>query len=639
MPIHIVNLEDNEFDSELIRRELQKAGLEFTLVRASGRREFEEALEQGKPDLIISDHNVPRFDGRAALDVARTRFPDIPFILFTGSLQEEAAVGYMKAGAADYILKDRIARLGPAVREALDRARERRTLRGYQRMLRQIIDTDPSLILVSDADGRFLLANQAAAALYGTAPEAMLGKTLADLNVPAEEAALALAEDRTVLATGQPASVAESMLTSPVTGERRWFQITKVPLRLPGDPARLLSVATDITQRRHLEERLRHAQKMEAVGQLAGGVAHDFNNLLTAIIGNADFLLQDLAPGAASRADVSEIRQAADRAAALTRQLLAFSRKQVLQPRALDLNQLVEGVERMLRRLLTENIDVRLHLAPQLGVVHADPGQLEQVLLNLAVNARDAMPDGGKLVIETADADLQAPDAAEPVGVTPGRYAVLAVSDTGVGMDDHVRSHLFEPFFTTKGPGKGTGLGLATVYGIVQQSGGTIWVYSEPNHGTTFKVYLPSTATERAAEAAAAPTVPARGSETVLLVEDAQAVRALANRVLRAAGYNVLPAANGAEAERVASGHEGTIHLLLTDVVMPGLSGRQLAERIGAIRPEMRVLYMSGYTDDAVVHHGVLEEGVAYLEKPFTPDGLARRVRQALDAKAPPRPS
>jgi PAS domain S-box-containing protein len=633
MAIRILNLEDDPFDAELVLRELRKTALDFTLRRVTGRGEFELVLRDAPPDLIISDHNVPQFDGRAALDLARVRAPDVPFILFTGSLNEEAAIGYMKAGATDYILKDRVARLGPAVIEALERARERRALRQHEELLRQLIDANPSMIYVKDADGRFVVVNRAAAEMHGATPDALVGKTDADLGHSADEVERFRAGDLDVMTSGRLKVIPEEPLTSPATGKTRWLQIIKVPLVLPADPApRVLIVATDITERRQLEEQLRQAQKMEAVGQLAGGIAHDFNNLLTAIIGNADFLLQDLPAGAATREDVSEIRQAADRAASLTRQLLAFSRKQVLQPRVLDLNHLVTGVERMVRRLLAENIETHLRLASDLGLVHADPGQLEQVVLNLVVNARDAMPDGGKLIIETADVQLDQTYAADHVGVTPGPHIMLAVTDTGVGMDEQTQARLFEPFFTTKGPGKGTGLGLSTVHGIVQQSGGSIWVYSEPGRGTTFKIYLPRAEAGATPPEQAPPGAPARGTETILLVEDAYAVRALASRALEAAGYTVLASEDGAQAEVLAARHDGPIHLLLTDVVMPGISGSQLAKRIAALRPDIRVLYMSGYTDDAIVHNGVLDAGTSYLEKPFAPEALARKVRDVLDA-------
>ena len=634
MAIRILNLEDDASDAELVLRELRKTALDFTLRLAVGRQDFELVLRDAPPDIIISDHNVPQFDGRAALDMARRVLPDVPFILFTGSLNEEAAISYMKAGAADYILKDRVARLGPAVIEALERARERKALRQNEDLLRQLIDANPSLIFVKDAEGRFILVNRAAAELHGTTPDALVGKTDADLRHSAEEIARFRAEDLEVVTSGRPKLIPEQAVMSPVTGRARWVQVMKVPLDLPANPApRVLVVATDITERRQLEEQLRQAQKMEAVGQLAGGIAHDFNNLLTAIIGNAELVQHDLPADSTSFDDLTEIRQAADRAAALTRQLLAFSRKQVLQPRILDLNQLITGVERMLRRLLAENIETRLDLAANLGFVHADPGQIEQVLLNLVVNARDAMPDGGKLVIGTADVELDHAYAADHVGVTPGRHVMLAVTDNGAGMDEQTQAHLFEPFFTTKGPDKGTGLGLSTVHGIVQQSGGSVAVTSQVGRGTTFKVYLPVAEDGLGPAPEPSPETPlARGTETILLVEDARAVRALAGRVLAAAGYSVLEAGDGAAAEVLAARHDGPIHLLLTDVVMPGLSGSQLAQRIAALRPRIRVLYMSGYTDDAIVHMDVLAKGIPFLEKPFAPEALTRKVREVLDA-------
>ncbi len=383
---------------------------------------------------------------------------------------------------------------------------------------------------------------------------------------------------------------------------------------------------------RRAEAQLRQAQKMEAVGRLAGGIAHDFNNLLTTVLGTCDLLLEELPPEKQWREDVEEIRKAGDRAAGLTRQLLAFSRKQVIEAATLDLNDTVLAVSTMLRRLIGEDIELITQLDVHLGMVRADPGQIEQVLLNLAVNSRDALPHGGKLVIETSNVRLEG-DTTGFGGIPGGDYVMLGVSDNGTGMDAETRSHIFEPFFTTKEQGKGTGLGLATVYGIVRQSGGHVLVYSEPGAGTTFRVYLPQVSDAPPQHPVPAPA-PRRGSETILVAEDEPAVRNLARRILEAQGYTVMSAADAEEALALSRAFQGSIHLLLTDVIMPGLSGPQLAHRIIQERSATRVLYMSGYTDAAIVHHGVLEPGIWYLQKPFSPVGLAEKVREVLEENA-----
>jgi PAS domain S-box-containing protein len=398
--------------------------------------------------------------------------------------------------------------------------------------------------------------------------------------------------------------------------------------------------AEDVTERRTLEQQLQQSQKMEAVGRLAGGIAHDFNNLLMVISGYSEFLLDRLGPEPALRAPAQEIASAAGRASSLTRQLLAFSRKQMLAPKILDLNGVVTENLKMLTRMIGEDIDLVMVPADKLGAVRADAGQIEQVIMNLAVNARDAMPSGGKLTIETSNVSLDEEYARFHAPVKPGNYVMLAISDTGAGMDSETQSHIFEPFFTTKGP-KGTGLGLSTVYGIVKQSGGYIWVYSDPGKGTTFKIYLP-----RVAEAVESPEKVATvaesgpvepGKETILVVEDEANLRYLARQFLEKQGYRVLEAADGAVAMQIAVAHEGVIHLLLTDVIMPGMNGRELAQRISEIRPQTKILYMSGYTENVIGHNGMLDAGIRLLQKPFTLRDLQGRVREALDSSPFPR--
>ncbi len=383
------------------------------------------------------------------------------------------------------------------------------------------------------------------------------------------------------------------------------------------------------------EEQFRQAQKMEAIGQLAGGVAHDFNNLLTIISGYSNLLLDGMLDQADPAYEaVVEIRKAAERTATLTRQLLAFSRRQVLAPQVFVLNSVIQDMDKMLRRLIGEDIQLTSSLAADLGAVKADPGQIEQVLLNLAVNARDAMPQGGRLTIETANVTLDETYASAHAEIQPGPFVMLAVTDSGCGMDAATQARIFEPFFTTKGPGKGTGLGLATVYGIVKQSGGSIYLYSEVGRGTSFKVYLPRVEEAPVANlrpAAPAATTQVGGKETLMIVEDDDAVRALTRTVLRGQSYDVIEAVDADDALRWVEEHSDPIHLLVTDVVMPGMSGRDLAERLSALRPEIKVLYVSGYTDDSVVRHGLLEAEIAFLQKPFTPDSLARKVREVLD--------
>ena len=416
------------------------------------------------------------------------------------------------------------------------------------------------------------------------------------------------------------------------SGEVRWvLDLAHGVYGADGELVAIEGFITDVTARRRLEEQLLHSQKLEGIGRLAGGIAHDFNNLLGAMLGYAHMARSGLPRGDQRRADIEDIEEAARRAGDLTRQLLAFARRQVIEPKILELNQLALGVDKLLRRVLGEDIELVTLPAPDLWSVKADPGQIEQVLVNLAVNARDAMPQGGKLTIETANVELDAEYAAAHEGVTAGPHVLVAVSDTGTGLSEEARAHLFEPFFTTKDTGKGTGLGLATCYGIVKQAGGSIYVYSEVGEGTTFKIYLPRAVGPVETPVPSALRPAPIGTETILLVEDHAMVREIAARTLASQGYRVLKAQSGGEALAIAGAHDGPLDLLLTDVVMPEMSGHQLADRLAAARPKMSVLYVSGYTENTVIDHGVPGRGVAFLAKPFTPDALAAKVREVLD--------
>jgi len=508
-----------------------------------------------------------------------------------------------------------------------DRKRAEEALRTSEAHYRTILEHIGDAVFITTPDGHYLDVNPQACAMTGYDRDELLRLGSVD-TYPLEEREAAAARAAEV-ASGRSIVFDRRLLRKDGT-----VIIVEINAR-PLPDGRLLAAMRDITERRNLENQLRQAQKMEAVGRLAGGLAHDFNNVLTAVFGYVDLLSEELAPGSHAREDVEEIRRAAERAAALTRQLLAFSRQQVLDPIVLSVNDLIRNLDKMLRRLIGEDVDLRLNLAPDVGNVRADPGQLEQVIANLVVNARDAMPEGGKLLIETVNADLTEQYADMHRPVMAGAYVMIAVSDTGVGMDEATKARIFEPFFTTKEKGRGTGLGLSTVYGIVKQSGGYIWAYSEVGRGTTFKVYLPRVDALAAQVAAPREAGTLTGSETVLLAEDDPMLRPLAKTLLQKLGYTVLEAENADQAVALAAAHPAPIHLLVADVVMPGASGRELARRLAASRPDMKVLYVSGYTDDAIVHHGMLEPGLSFLQKPFTPAALARKVRDVLDSTYP----
>ncbi|MEZ4365111.1 MAG: ATP-binding protein [Kofleriaceae bacterium] len=506
-----------------------------------------------------------------------------------------------------------------------------------RRLLEQLLQWSDAAIAMVDGAGLITSWNRGAAELLGYAPADVLGRPIGPdgLGIVTDPEVLArtlagesITDEDAAWIAHDHGAIEVSMRTTPIADRR-------------GRPWGATFLARDLrpirrveAQLRRTEAQLRHAQKMEAVGRLAGGVAHDFNNLLSVILSYALLAIEETRPGEPLRSLLEPIQHAAQSAGDLTRQLLAFSRQQILAPRILDLPEVVRGMGPMLTRVLGEDIELSLLIDRRVGAVFVDPGQLEQVIMNLIVNARDAMPEGGQLTIEVADTMLDEAYCADHVGVTPGRYVMVAVTDTGAGMDAATQAQIFEPFFTTKGAGKGTGLGLSTAFGIVRQSDGHLWVYSEPGQGSTFKVYLPRTDRARATQSmpTVAPATTLSGSETILLVEDAPAVRMTMRTILRRLGYNVLEADNGGEALLICEQYGARIHLLLTDVVMPRMNGRQLAARLTAMRPELRVLYVSGYTENTIVHHGVLDAGIHYLPKPITPDGLGRKVREVLDA-------
>ncbi|TAJ10171.1 MAG: response regulator [Nitrospirae bacterium] len=807
--LRILHLEDNPNDADLVKGLLETDGLACDLAVVENRADFAAALERGDFDLILSDFSLPSYDGRSALLLARRRCPDVPYIFFSGTIGEAAAIESLKAGATDYVLKQWPARLVPAIRRALSEARESEERKRAEEKLRQvqeqftgIFNSSKDAIGYATLDGLFLEVNAAFEKLTGHSKEELLVKTHQALT-PMEYRRTEADIVNTVVRTGEPAEYEKEYIRK--DGTRVPIEVTVFAVNgSDGTPAGLATIVKDITQRKIAERRrtaqyavtsvlaesptlaeavpnilrpiceslgwelgalwfvdeaanvlrfvelwrapqtsvptfeahtrqmvfapgegmpgrvwttaqplwipdviadsnfprapfakqeglhaacgfpivsgdkvigvleffsreirepdrdllqmlhaivtqigqfgertllaaqLRQAQKMEAIGLLAGGIAHDFNNLLTVINGYSDLTLESLAPDDRNRGSIDQIKKAGKRAAALTSQLLAFSRKQILQLKVVELSQLVRNIEPMLRRLISEDIQLTTTFAADLGTVKVDSGQIDQVLMNLVVNARDAMPKGGRISIQTANIELEEGAVRKQISVPAGSYVTLAVSDTGTGMTPEVQARIFEPFFTTKQPGKGTGLGLPMVFGIVKQSGGHVLVSSEPGRGTTFTLYFPLARDSVERDERARTQVEALGgSETLLVVEDDDSVRTFTCQVLRGQGYRVLEAKDGHHALLLCEQHKDPIHLVVTDVVMPDMSGREVADRLTPCRPETKVLYLSGYTDDTIVHHGVLDPAIAFLHKPFTPDVLLRKVREVLATPHP----
>jgi len=639
-PLRVLHLEDNHDYSALVGSKLTAEGINADVICVDRRSTFEAALGQGEYDLIIADYSLPDFNGVQAMKIAQQKVPGTPILLVSGTIGEEAAIESLKAGASDYVLKQWPERLVPAVRRALRESEERRNrlraenaLERREKLFRALSENALDIVTVISQDATVLYVSPSSLRVIGYQPEELSGQSAFAFIHP---------EDHAVVQQDLEHCIATPEVTTTSKFRARhkdgsWRHVETICRSLLADPeiGGVVVNLRDMTERHRLEEQLRHSQKMEAIGQLAGGVAHDFNNILTVIQGHASLLrVSGPLPGNQG-ISVDQIHQAAERAAALTRQLLTFSRRQVMQPKPLDLNTVLSNMTRMLGRILGEDIALQFNYAPAETWVLADEGMMEQVLMNLAVNARDAMPAGGRLIIGVSSREIRAEDIARHPDGRPGQFVSFAVCDTGSGIPPDVLPRIFEPFFTTKPVGKGTGLGLATVYGIVKQHDGWIEVESEAGKGTTFNVLLPAVKGDgkAATESAVEQTLP-RGTETILVVEDEAPVRELVCSVLRALGYRVMDADNGARAWEAWQRHKDEIELVLTDIIMPGgMTGRDLVERIRAERPDLKAIYTSGYSSDIVGKDFVLHEGVNYLQKPFLPQVVARAVRKCLDGK------
>jgi len=626
--LRILMIEGDPGDARLIEETLKNLpGRPVTLTRADCLMAGMAALERERFDAILLDLFLPDSSGEETVSRLVSFAPHTPVVVLTGTDDDELAVRVQKAGAQNYLVKGEVAgnHLLRAFRFAIERNRmvqelktKTRELQVNEVLFRTIIEKNADAILILDGGRLIRFANPAAERLFG--------------------------KDAKTLQGGHFGFRLDERDATEILIPRREGGETAVEMRLvriewKGQPAYLVTLR-DVTESRRArealresEEQLRQSQKMEAIGRLAGGIAHDFNNLMTVVIGYSELALGRLPAGNEDvRKAIEEVRKSGERAARLTCQLLAFSRRQVLKPKVLNLNTVVSEMDKILRRLIGEHIELNTHLAEDLWSVKADPSQLEQVIINLAVNARDAMMDGGRLTLETANVELDEAYAEKRSVVSPGSYVMVAMSDTGHGIPTEIRERVFDPFFTTKETGQGTGLGLSTVYGIVKQSGGYVWVYSEVGTGTTFKIYLPRVLEKgEALTSSTRPIIARPGHETILVVEDEEAVRNLVSELLRSKGYRVLTARTGRDAVALFEGLDEPVHLVLTDVVMPGMSGTELARDLSSRAPGLKVVYMSGYTENAILHHGVIEPGTVLLQKPFHPNVLLSKVRDVLD--------
>jgi PAS domain S-box-containing protein len=633
--LQVLLLEDSEDDAVSIERALRQAGLATEVARVDNEPGFRAAVERGGWDMIVSDYEMPQFTAVQALAWFKKHGPDIPFLIVSDAIGEDVAVATMKAGAHDYLVKDKLARLGPTIDRELREAEERRQRRSAVEELRQthdylrsLIDAAPVGIVVLDAASRVRDWNPAAADMFGWSIDEVVGKEppmLASADGQALRHFLGLAH------AGTPVVGAE------VQCRRRDQSLIDLNLSagpLPREGYGLLVFFIDVTRHKETEAQLRQAHKMEAIGQLAGGVAHDFNNLLQVIMGYVGMHLESSTPDDPRHADLLEVQAAGTRAMDLTRQLLAFGRRQVLQPKDIDLNQLIGNLLKMVRRVIGEQIQLEFLPVEPIGAIHADPGQIEQILLNLCINARDAMPNGGTLTIRAENVEVTRAFSFAHPWVAEGRHVLLSVADTGIGMDKQTQNRIFEPFFTTKAEDRGTGLGLASVYGIVKQHGGAIHVLSDVGRGSTFQIYLPIVDREASKIVKKDENPVVGGTETILLAEDQESVRSLTRKVLTRAGYAVIEAADGQEALALFQANVDRVQLLLLDVIMPKMHGPEVYEKACRLKPGVKALFCSGY----VAERAQGEPGGGFrdrlIQKPYNPKDLLRKTREILDKPA-----
>jgi PAS domain S-box-containing protein len=637
---HILYLEDDPRDAELVSEKLIRSAVAHKLHIVGNRKDFESALATNRYDLILSDYNLSDYDGMSAMVLARERQPGVPFILISGTMGEEKAVDCVLHGATDYVLKHRLERLVPAVLRAVAEAEEQRrlheaekSLRNNERRMALLVSATPAIIYTCRIDRQFGIT------FISENVEQRLGYDPQEfIRNPAFRASLIDAADRDhVFAELENLSVQDQCQIEyrlkAKDGSWRWIlDEMRVVRDEHGTPSEYIGYMIDITSRKELESQLAQSQKMEVVGQLAGGIAHDFNNILSAILGFSEMALTDMQPDNEFRDHILEIKKAGERAAELTSQLLTFSRKHTVDPRILNLNAVISDFSKMLGRLVREDIAMEIRPMAKDSRVKADPGQLEQVISNMVINARDAMPNGGKLTIETSNVTLSESGLNGVAEGKAGDYVLLSISDTGEGMTEEIQSRIFEPFFTTKPVGKGTGLGLASCYGAIRQSGGFITISSHVGQGTTFKIHLPLVAQEVPSNVSsslmgALPT----GNETILLVEDDDAVRKLANMILSSLGYNVLTAVDGEDGLRIGQKQQGKIDLLLTDVIMPKMNGRKMASELLRQFPHIKVIFLSGYASKVILQDNESLSNEPHVNKPFVASNLAQKVRAVLD--------